>query len=279
MLSSAAVDDAADRPEPLLPGGARRCYAAVMPNVVRDHRDAGPPDRGERPRLDDRPRPARLHRRPAHRPLRTQARSAATAAPRDLARRPRRLHARDRDQRRLHPNDSRWSASRSITMLPLSDGLHPRRFPIVNVALIAANFAVWLLYELAAPRSRPSTTPRSIACAVDGTRARRLEPWGISWFTAMFMHGSWDHVVGATHFESGSRRVADKRRSPPTSRAAGFERRHTVRLVRRRGASPSACPRAPRHRHAPPPCASRAECAAPRLRPPRRPPRSPRARP
>ena len=33
-------------------------------------------------------------------------------------------------------------------MLPLSDGLHPRRFPIVNVALIAANFAVWLFYEL-----------------------------------------------------------------------------------------------------------------------------------
>jgi hypothetical protein len=33
-------------------------------------------------------------------------------------------------------------------MLPLSDGLHPRRFPVVNVALIAANFAVWLLYEL-----------------------------------------------------------------------------------------------------------------------------------
>ena len=33
-------------------------------------------------------------------------------------------------------------------MLPLSDGLHPRRFPIVNVALIAANFAVWILYEL-----------------------------------------------------------------------------------------------------------------------------------
>jgi len=32
-------------------------------------------------------------------------------------------------------------------MLPLSDGLRPRRFPIVNVALIAANFAVWILYE------------------------------------------------------------------------------------------------------------------------------------
>jgi hypothetical protein len=33
-------------------------------------------------------------------------------------------------------------------MLPLSDDLHPRRFPIVNLALIAANFAVWILYEL-----------------------------------------------------------------------------------------------------------------------------------
>ena len=22
------------------------------------------------------------------------------------------------------------------------------------------------------------------------------EPWGISWFTAMFMHGSWDHILG-----------------------------------------------------------------------------------
>ena len=33
-------------------------------------------------------------------------------------------------------------------MLPLSDGLHPRRFPFVNVLLIAANLAVWILYEI-----------------------------------------------------------------------------------------------------------------------------------
>ena len=33
-------------------------------------------------------------------------------------------------------------------MLPLSDGLSARSFPVVNVALIAANFAVWILYEL-----------------------------------------------------------------------------------------------------------------------------------
>ena len=33
-------------------------------------------------------------------------------------------------------------------MLPLSDGLPARRFPVVTIALIAANLAVWILYEL-----------------------------------------------------------------------------------------------------------------------------------
>jgi hypothetical protein len=33
-------------------------------------------------------------------------------------------------------------------MLPLSDGVKARRFPIVNLAIIVANFTVWLAYEL-----------------------------------------------------------------------------------------------------------------------------------
>jgi hypothetical protein len=33
-------------------------------------------------------------------------------------------------------------------MIPLSDGIPARRFPFVNVTLIAANFAVFLFYEL-----------------------------------------------------------------------------------------------------------------------------------
>src|SRR4249919_3114341 len=79
-------------------------------------------------------------------------------------------------------------------MLPLSDGLHPRRFPIVNVALIAANFAVWLLYEL--PHLNSAVYHASFyPCTVDNA-CRGPEPWGISWFTAMFMHGSWDHLLG-----------------------------------------------------------------------------------
>jgi membrane associated rhomboid family serine protease len=79
-------------------------------------------------------------------------------------------------------------------MLPLSDGLHPRRFPIVNVALIAANFAVWLLYEL--PHLNSAIYHASFyPCAVDNA-CHAPEPWEVSWFTAMFMHGSWDHILG-----------------------------------------------------------------------------------
>jgi hypothetical protein len=43
-------------------------------------------------------------------------------------------------------------------MLPL-DGLHPRRFPIANVAPIAANFAVWGSSTSCRTSSRSSTAP------------------------------------------------------------------------------------------------------------------------
>jgi membrane associated rhomboid family serine protease len=79
-------------------------------------------------------------------------------------------------------------------MLPLGDGLPTRRFPIVNVAIIAANFAVWLFYEL--PHLESSIHQASFyPCTVDGS-CSGPEPWEISWFTAMFMHGSWDHILG-----------------------------------------------------------------------------------
>jgi membrane associated rhomboid family serine protease len=81
-----------------------------------------------------------------------------------------------------------------MTMLPLSDGLRPRHLPIVNVALIAANFAVWLFYELPDLRSAVSHASFYPCTVVGGCRGP--EPWGISWLTAMFMHGSWDHILG-----------------------------------------------------------------------------------
>jgi membrane associated rhomboid family serine protease len=79
-------------------------------------------------------------------------------------------------------------------MLPLSDGIPARRFPIVTVTIIAANFAVWLFYEL--PHLGSSVTHASFyPCTVNGS-CHGPEPWGISWITAMFLHGSWDHILG-----------------------------------------------------------------------------------
>jgi membrane associated rhomboid family serine protease len=79
-------------------------------------------------------------------------------------------------------------------LIPLSDGIRPRRFPWVNVALIAVNLAVWLFYEL--PDLRHSILESSFyACSVDGS-CHAPAPWGLSWLSAMFMHGSWGHILG-----------------------------------------------------------------------------------
>ena len=79
-------------------------------------------------------------------------------------------------------------------MIPLSDGIPARRFPWVNVALIVANFAVWIFYELpdlGSAVQHASFYPCTIAGSCHGP-----EPWGVSWITSMFMHGSWDHILG-----------------------------------------------------------------------------------
>jgi membrane associated rhomboid family serine protease len=79
-------------------------------------------------------------------------------------------------------------------MLPLSDGIPVRRFPIVNVMLIVANFAVFIFYEL--PHLNTAVYQASFyPCSLDGA-CRAPEPWGLSWITAMFLHGGWDHILG-----------------------------------------------------------------------------------
>jgi membrane associated rhomboid family serine protease len=79
-------------------------------------------------------------------------------------------------------------------VLPLSDGLKARRFPIVNIAIIAACFAVWLFYEL--PHLQSSVFHASFyPCTVNGS-CHGPESWGVSWITSMFLHGSWDHILG-----------------------------------------------------------------------------------
>jgi hypothetical protein len=79
-------------------------------------------------------------------------------------------------------------------MIPLSDGIRARRFPIVNVTIIVANFLVWIFYEL--PQLDSSVAHAAFyPCTVNGS-CHGPEPWPVSWFTAMFMHGSWSHLLG-----------------------------------------------------------------------------------
>jgi membrane associated rhomboid family serine protease len=83
-------------------------------------------------------------------------------------------------------------------MFPLTDGMRPRRFPLVNTAIIAACFAVWILYEL--PHLNSSVREASLyACDVSGSCNSPL-PSAVSWFTAMFMHASWSHLLGNMWF-------------------------------------------------------------------------------
>jgi membrane associated rhomboid family serine protease len=79
-------------------------------------------------------------------------------------------------------------------VLPLSDGIPTRRVPVVNLSIIAANFAVWLFYEL--PHLQRSVIHASFyPCSVNNS-CHAPESWGVSWITSMFLHGSWDHILG-----------------------------------------------------------------------------------
>jgi membrane associated rhomboid family serine protease len=79
-------------------------------------------------------------------------------------------------------------------MIPYSDGMPARRFPVVNVALIVVNFAVFLFYEL--PNGDAAVNQASFyPCDLNGSCHIGL-PWGVGWMTAMFMHAGWDHILG-----------------------------------------------------------------------------------
>jgi membrane associated rhomboid family serine protease len=79
-------------------------------------------------------------------------------------------------------------------MLPLSDGMRALRFPWVNLLLIVANFAVWIFYEL--PHLNSSIIHASFYPCTVNASCHGPESWGVSWITSMFLHGSWDHILG-----------------------------------------------------------------------------------
>ena len=93
---------------------------------------------------------------------------------------------------------------------------------IVTVALIAANLAVWI--EL--PDLDAAVRDASFyACDVENT-CDSPQPWPISWFTAMFLHASWDHILGNLLFLAiFGKNVEDAFRAPRLSRARSPVRR------------------------------------------------------
>jgi membrane associated rhomboid family serine protease len=78
-------------------------------------------------------------------------------------------------------------------MIPLYDSNPERRFPVVNTALIVANFAVFLFYEL--PNKDAIGQASFFPCDVSDACRLGL-PWAVSWITAMFMHVGWGHILG-----------------------------------------------------------------------------------
>ena len=83
-------------------------------------------------------------------------------------------------------------------MFPLKDNVPTRSFPLVTVALIVVNFAVWILYQL--PNLGHSVVELAyqpcevVSSCPAGTAVG--QGWELTWLTSMFMHGSWLHIIG-----------------------------------------------------------------------------------
>ncbi len=80
-------------------------------------------------------------------------------------------------------------------MLPLRDNVPTRTRPWVTYGLILANVLVWVLYQL--PDLQGSIDELAYhpcetvdECAVVG------QGWHVTAVTSMFMHGSWEHLLG-----------------------------------------------------------------------------------
>jgi len=83
-------------------------------------------------------------------------------------------------------------------VLPLHDNVPTRRFPVVTVGLIAANFAVWFweLHARASVVDRDAYYPCAVHGPCLGPAAHNHLPAWEGAFTSMFMHASWLHILG-----------------------------------------------------------------------------------
>jgi membrane associated rhomboid family serine protease len=83
-------------------------------------------------------------------------------------------------------------------VLPLRDNVPTRELPVVTVGLIVANALVWL-WELSAPGVNAHVFRDGYyPCAFHGPCAAGVHPlhWWEGVFSGMFMHASWQHILG-----------------------------------------------------------------------------------
>jgi membrane associated rhomboid family serine protease len=83
-------------------------------------------------------------------------------------------------------------------VLPIRDNVPTRTFPLVTLALIAANVAVflWENARLDERVVRYGYYPCDLVSSCVGIARLRDLPWYESAFTSMFMHGGWVHLLG-----------------------------------------------------------------------------------
>jgi len=86
-------------------------------------------------------------------------------------------------------------------VIPLRDNVPTRTFPAVTVGIVVANAIVWF-WELKQPGVdvhvlHDGYYPCSVVgpCAAPATQVHHL-PWYEGAFSSMFMHASWEHILG-----------------------------------------------------------------------------------
>jgi membrane associated rhomboid family serine protease len=82
-----------------------------------------------------------------------------------------------------------------VPLIPLRDNVPTRRVPIVTIALIAANVAVWVLYQRRTGLDASVVELGFQPCEVDATCPTTGQPWPANTVTHMFSHAGWGHLL------------------------------------------------------------------------------------
>jgi membrane associated rhomboid family serine protease len=84
-------------------------------------------------------------------------------------------------------------------VLPLRDNVPTRRFPVLTVALIAANVLVFVLYQDAGQGRGFLSSVREGSwqpCELQDSCRQIGGGWELNLFTSMFLHAGWGHLLG-----------------------------------------------------------------------------------